>query len=168
MKPSIVGSQRLLVLFTLAALVTISSSLVFVLSMPGASKPSAEPWDTSQAVETKDFAKELGEKSSAPLTIVYVGSHTLFVGGHIPGTTFHGSASSEPSLAELKKWADALPRSTNLVIYCGCCPFLRCPNIRPAFTALKGMGFNKLRVLVMPTSFVKDWVEKGYPIQKGT
>lgn len=99
--------------------------------------------------------------------IVYVGFHTLFAGGHIPGATFHGSASTESGLAELKKWADGLPRTTNLVIYCGCCPFEKCPNIRPAFTALSGMGFKRLRVLVLPTSFVKDWAEKGYPIQKG-
>jgi len=29
------------------------------------------------------------------------------------------------------------------------------------------MGFKKLRVLVLPTNFATDWVDKGYPIQKG-
>jgi hypothetical protein len=37
----------------------------------------------------------------------------------------HGTASTEQHLAELKKWAETLPRTTNLVIYCGCCTFDR-------------------------------------------
>ena len=67
----------------------------------------------------------------------------------------------------MKKWAGTLPRKTNLVVYCGCCPFSRCPNIRPAFTALRDMGFTRLRVLILPKDFAADWVAKGYPVQKG-
>ena len=81
--------------------------------------------------------------------------------------SFHGTASKEEGLAELKKWLATLPRSANLVIYCGCCPFDRCPNIRPAYTAVHDLGFTHVRVLVLPTSFAADWVEKGYPIEKG-
>jgi hypothetical protein len=29
------------------------------------------------------------------------------------------------------------------------------------------MGFKKLRVLTIPTSFAADWAGKGYPMQKG-
>ena len=129
---------------------------------------SAVPWTTPQTIQPGDFVRELTDKTSAAPTIVYVGFRTLFAGGHIPSASFHGSPSSEQGLAELKKWADTLPRSTNLVIYCGCCPLEKCPNIRPAFTALRDMGFQKLRVLLLPTSFVADWVDKGYPTQKGT
>ena len=42
----------------------------------------------------------------------------------------------------------------------------KCPNLRPAFSALREMGFTKLRVLLLPTSFEKDWVEKGYPVER--
>lgn len=152
----------------LVILLASSATLVSVPDIRGDEKQAADPWTSAQTVQAAEFAHELAEKSGTPPTIVYVGFHTLFAGGHIPGATFHGSASNEQGLAELKKWADALPRTTNLVIYCGCCPFEKCPNIRPAFTALSGMGFKKVRVLVLPTSFVKDWAEKGYPIQKGT
>jgi hypothetical protein len=34
-----------------------------------------------------------------------------------------------------------------VVIYCGCCPLDKCPNVRPAFTLLKTMGFTNLHVL---------------------
>ena len=129
-------------------------------------KPN-DPWPPAQTVVPADLARELADKSSAPPTVVYVGFRTLFAGGHIPGATFHGSASKEDGLAEIKKWAAALPRSANLVVYCGCCPFEKCPNIRPAFTALHEMGFTHLRVLLLPTSFNADWVEKGFPFEKG-
>jgi thiosulfate/3-mercaptopyruvate sulfurtransferase len=129
---------------------------------------AADPWPNSQVVQAADFVRELaGAKDANSPTIVYVGFRTLFEGGHIPDASFHGTASKEEGLAELKKWLATLPRSANLVIYCGCCPFDRCPNIRPAYRTLHEMGFTHVRVLVLPTSFAADWVEKGYPMQKG-
>jgi hypothetical protein len=129
---------------------------------------TAAPWTDAQVLHAPDFARELaGAKGADSPTIIYVGFRTLFEGGHIPGAVFHGTASKEEGLAELRKWVATLPRSTNLVIYCGCCPFDKCPNIRPAYNALQAMGFTRVRVLVLPTSFAADWVEKGYGIQKG-
>jgi len=29
------------------------------------------------------------------------------------------------------------------------------------------MGFKRLRVLTVPNSFATDWVEKGFPVEKG-
>lgn len=128
----------------------------------------ADPWTNAQALQAADLVGELGNaKGGSAPTILYVGFRTLFEGGHVPGASFRGTASKEEGLAELKKWVGALPRSTNLVIYCGCCPFDRCPNIRPAYAALHEMGFTHVRVLVLPTSFAADWVEKGYPMEKG-
>jgi hypothetical protein len=144
-----------------------SVALVFAPAIRGDEKKASDPWPVGQIVQPAEFARELNGKSGTQSTVVYVGFRTLFAGGHIPGATFHGSASTDQGLSELKKWADALPRATNLVIYCGCCPFEKCPNIRPAFSALYGMGFKKLRVLVLPTNFATDWADKGYPLQKG-
>jgi thiosulfate/3-mercaptopyruvate sulfurtransferase len=128
----------------------------------------ADPWTNAQVLLAPELVSELGNaKGASAPTIIYVGFRTLFEGGHVPNASFHGTASKEEGLAELKKWLSTLPRSTNLVIYCGCCPFDRCPNIRPAYTALHEMGFTHLRVLVLPTSFAADWVEKGYAMQKG-
>jgi thiosulfate/3-mercaptopyruvate sulfurtransferase len=98
---------------------------------------------------------------------LFVGFQSLYHGGHINGAEYHGSGGSADGLAGIKKWALPLPRSTNLVIYCGCCPMEKCPNIRPAFTALRGLGFTSLRVLILPTSFAVDWAEKGLPYEKG-
>jgi thiosulfate/3-mercaptopyruvate sulfurtransferase len=154
----------------LAVVLTLSG--IFLAASPSSSVRAAqskvsEPWAESQNVTPEKFARELRDRSVTPPTVVYVGFRTLFSGGHIPWATFHGTASTEQGLAELKKWAESLPRSMNLVIYCGCCPFEKCPNIRPAYIALASMGFKQLRVLVLPTSFAADWVDKGYPVQKG-
>lgn len=131
-------------------------------------KKAEDPWSKAQVLQPADFAGELGNaKGESAPTIVYVGFRTLFEGGHVSGALFHGTASTEKGLAEMKKWIATLPRTTNLVIYCGCCPFDHCPNIRPAYTALQDMGFTHVRVLVLPTSFAVDWVEKGYSIQRG-
>ncbi len=128
----------------------------------------SESLPASQLVQPADLVRELASASAGGRpTILYVGFRTLFAGGHIPGATFHGSASTEQGLADIKKWAASLSRTTNLVIYCGCCPFERCPNIRPAFALFRDMGFTRVRVLELRTSFADDWAGKNYAIEKG-
>jgi len=162
------GSRRVAIVFSLALLTTGVFSVSFFPAggIRGDEKKPSDPWSVSQSLQAADLAGELTQKKGTPPAIVYVGFRTLFAGGHVPGASFHGAASTEQGLSEMKKWAEGLPRSTNLVIYCGCCPFEKCPNIRPAFTALRDMGFNNLRVLVLPTNFATDWVGKGYPMEK--
>jgi hypothetical protein len=59
-----------------------------------------------------------------------------------------------------------IPRSSNVVAYCGCRPLEHCPNIRPAFETLQSMEFQHLRVLVLPNRLAKDWVSRSYSIEK--
>ena len=162
-----VSRYPFLVLAAFLLLCALSAFSLVPRSFQGVEKKQSNPWLNSQTLQPGALASELADKNGTPPTVVYVGFHTLFAGGHIVSASFHGTGSTEQGLASLKKWAESLPRSTNLVIYCGCCPFEKCPNIRPAFTALKEMGFKKLRVLVLPTNFATDWVERGFPIQKG-
>ncbi len=124
-----------------------------------------EPWTASQTVQPQDLLKELSDAKTAP-TVVFVGFQRLYTAGHIKGALFHGSGGSPDGLAQLKSWAATLPRSTNLVVYCGCCPLERCPNLRPAFSMLHELGFARLRVLILPTSFAADWADKGLPYDK--
>jgi len=162
--------QRPSAFLVTSACIVLLAFLATSLSFPpvrGDEKKSADPWPSSQALQPSDLARQLADKSSSQPTVVFIGFRSLYAGGHIPQAAFHGTASTEQGLAELKSWADSLPRSTDLVIYCGCCPFDHCPNIRPAYAALNAMGFKKLRVLVLPTNFATDWADKGYPMQKG-
>lgn len=129
---------------------------------------TSAPWSDADVLRAADLLHELNnsKRANAP-TVLYVGFRTLLEGGHVPGAVFHGTASNEKGMEELKQWLEGLPRDTNLVVYCGCCPFDHCPNVRPAYKALREMGFTRVRVLVLPTSFAADWVEKGYPMEKG-
>jgi thiosulfate/3-mercaptopyruvate sulfurtransferase len=128
---------------------------------------ASDPWTAAQTIEPAALAKELSAGSAARPFVVCVGFHTLYEGAHIPRATFQGPASTSQGLASLKKWAQPLPRSVNLVIYCGCCPLAHCPNVRPAFFALRQMGFTHLRLLLIPHDFAHDWVQGGYPVAKG-
>jgi thiosulfate/3-mercaptopyruvate sulfurtransferase len=126
------------------------------------------PWTSAQSVDAAALAKELADSKPANQPkIVCVGFHTLYNGAHIADASFHGPASTPQGLDDLKNWAKPLPRSANVVIYCGCCPLAHCPNVRPAFTALRDMGFTHLRVLILPHDFATDWVGPGYPVAKG-
>ena len=126
-------------------------------------------FSAAQLVQPADLVREMASAGAdARPTVVYVGFRTLFAGGHIPGATFHGTASTAQGLADIKQWAASLPRTTNLVIYCGCCPLQRCPNVRPAFALFREMGFTRVRVLELPNNFAADWADKNYPVEKGS
>ena len=147
---------RVLILFALAVSVRLAIA------------SSADPWSAAQTVQPAQLAEELKQiKDPSPL-VIYVGVRTLYNGAHIPGAVFHGPGSTEQGITDLKKYAATLPKNSDVVLYCGCCPLEKCPNLRPAFTAIREVGFARLRVLILPTNFDTDWVEKGYPIQKGS
>jgi hypothetical protein len=140
---------------------------IVLLLLPGlrAQNP-ASPWTAAQTVQPAELEKELAVGKSAA-TVLFVGFQRLFSAGHIKGAQYHGSGGTAEGLAQIKTWANSLPRSANLVIYCGCCPMEHCPNVRPPFSLLREMGFTKVRVLILPTSFEVDWAEKGLPYDKG-
>ena len=148
----------------IAALLAIGC--LIALTSPTSLQADSDPWTKAQTVQPADLAKELGNSKTSP-TVVFVGFKRLYSAGHIKGAQYHGTAGSEEGLKELTTWAAGLSRSTNLVIYCGCCPLERCPNIRPAFKALQGLGFKNLRVLLLPQDFGTDWADKGFPYDKG-
>lgn len=133
-----------------------------------ASSRTSDPWTNAETVQPADLAKEIADSDEAKRpTVVCVAPHVLYLGGHIPGALYHGPGMNAQGIDDLKKWAQGLPRSANIVIYCGCCPLERCPNLRPAFTALHAMGFTHLRALLLPTNFYTDWAKPGYPVEKG-
>jgi thiosulfate/3-mercaptopyruvate sulfurtransferase len=146
----------------------IAALMAFFRPAPAKGRSSSEPWTAAQVVEPAALAKEIaGANAENKPIVVCVGMRTYFKNAHVPGAVLHGPAMSQAGLDDLKKWADGLPRSANLVVYCGCCPLAGCPNLRPGFLALRHMGFSHLRVLPFLNSFATDWVEKGFPVEKG-
>jgi thiosulfate/3-mercaptopyruvate sulfurtransferase len=128
-----------------------------------------DPWTASQTVRPADLAKELSDSRSSPSgkpTVVSVGPRVLYEGAHIPGALYHGPGYTAQGIDDLKHWAQSVERGSHIVLYCGCCPLERCPNLRPAFAALEEMGFTNLRVLLIPHDFRTDWIAQGFPIEK--
>jgi len=158
------SSKRFGWILCAAALLAVGG--LIAVTTPVSLKADSDPWTKAQTLQATDLAKELGDSKTAP-TVVFVGFKRLYASGHIKGAQYHGTAGSEEGLKELTAWAAGIPRTTHLVIYCGCCPMEKCPNIRPAFKALQGLGFKNLRVLLLPQNFVTDWVGKGLPYDKG-
>lgn len=133
-----------------------------------AAAPSAsDPWQPAQLMTPQELARELAHPSGKKPVIVCVGFQFLYEGAHIPGAVWEGPARDAAGIARLKQWAESVPKDRPVIIYCGCCPFYRCPNVRPAFKALREAGLTHLRVLDIEQDFAKDWVEKGYPVRKG-
>jgi len=112
------------------------------------------------------LAKELQGSGSKPL-LIQVGFESLYEQGHIPGSKYCGPARSPEGIANLKTCLQGVARSKAIVLYCGCCPWQECPNIRPAFKTLKAMGFTNIKVLHIANNFGRDWAQNGYPVSTG-
>jgi rhodanese-related sulfurtransferase len=120
----------------------------------------------SRLINPEDLVKLLQSGKQKPL-ILQVGPHTLFAQAHIPGSEYVGAASTDAGLKQLRERVHSLPRNQLVVLYCGCCPWSHCPNVKPADDALSAMGFTNVKVLYITDNFGTNWVDKGYPTAKG-
>ena len=109
---------------------------------------------------------QMKDVRSGKIVLIYVGFRVMYEMARIPGSTFVGTASTPEGLEDLRKYAAKFPRSQQIVIYCGCCPWSHCPNIRPAYQTLHDMGFSRLKAVYMPERLGDDWTAKGYPIER--
>ena len=112
-------------------------------------------------VQPQDLTAQLAAKGAQP-AVFMVGPNVLYRSRHIPGSVYAGPGQSEAGLAMLKVKVDTLPRDREVVVYCGCCPWDRCPNVKPVMELLKQMGFTKAKALYLATGFKTDWLDKGY------
>jgi thiosulfate/3-mercaptopyruvate sulfurtransferase len=151
---------RLLFLATLLILFHASFSIAQNEHVPASSIPTAD------LIQPADLAASLQSASPKPL-ILQVGSHVLFAEAHIPGSEYAGPTNQPAGIQSLKDRVASLPKDTAIVLYCGCCPWERCPNIAAAYNLLHTMGFTNLKVLYIVDNFGSNWVAKGYPVAKG-
>jgi rhodanese-related sulfurtransferase len=115
-------------------------------------------------IQPRELATQMESKGARP-AVFYVGPNVLYRSKHIPGSVYAGPGSNATGLALLKQEADQLPRDREIVIYCGCCPWDRCPNVKPAIEMLTEMGFTKVKALFLETGFKPDWIDKGYAVE---
>jgi rhodanese-related sulfurtransferase len=127
---------------------------------------ATQPWSRNQVIQPAALAKQLKNPSEKPL-LLQVGFETLYAQGHIPDSKYCGPARDSNGMARLKTCLQGISQQRAIVLYCGCCPWAECPNIRPAFKALKEMGFTNVKVLHIADNFGRDWAQKGYPVATG-
>ncbi len=127
---------------------------------------ASDPWPKSDLLEPAELAHEI--ESNKPHTIICVAFPVLYRSRRILHALGAGPGSKPEGIEALKQAVAKLPKDADLVIYCGCCPMVRCPNIRPAYRALAEMGFTRVRVLDIPNNMHTDWYEKNYPSEPGT
>ena len=142
------------------------SMVAAAIMTPGLSDDNvqADPWPKAELLEPSSLAELL--KSSAPQpNIICVAFPVLYRQRHVLHARLAGPASKPEGLRALRDAVHSLPRDSQIVIYCGCCPMQKCPNVRPAYRLLKELGFSHIRVLDLPANFHADWSAKGYPVE---
>jgi len=107
-----------------------------------------------------------GKAAGKPL-VLQVGSHLLFAEAHIPGSEYAGAGSQPAGLKQLQERVASLSKKSFIVLYCGCCPWNRCPNVGLAFKQMRDQGFTNVKVLYIADNFGADWANKGFPVEHG-
>lgn len=119
----------------------------------------SELWTPAQLQSPEELARTINDPKAKHPVVFSVGP-----GAVIKGSIDIGPARDILNLAKLRKQLGVLSRDTDIVIYCGCCPFVHCPNIRPAFTLLNEMKFSHAKLLNLEHNIKIDWIDKGYPV----
>lgn len=128
-----------------------------------------EPWKKSQLIKPEDLAAKLKNPSAEKPYIISVGPKGIFglkPGKGVKNSVEFGACSDKGNLNNLRVELFKIEKDREVVIYCGCCPFADCPNIRPAFKLLNDMNFTNAKLLDIPNNIMKDWIEKGYPMNE--
>lgn len=76
-----------------------------------------------------------------------------------------GRATSVTGIEKIKQVVAWEPKNRTIVVYCGCCSYSSCPNLKPAYDALIALGFKDTKILGLPEGIKPDWVAKGYPME---
>ena len=143
----------ILSLFALAYIATAFQSV--------SAQNSNEPWTQQQLLAPAALAKTINNSKSAQPIIYCVGPQAV-----IKNSIEVGSAQVPANLSNFKQQISRLPKNANIVIYCGCCPFEVCPNVRPAVNLLKEMKFTNFKLLNLPHNIKADWIDSGYPVSE--
>ena len=157
---------RVCSLFFVSTLWISYSAVTFAQSAPPPAS-SATSIPQAQLIQPEELARVLKSSEKEKPLVLQVGSRVMYGQAHIPGSEYAGPGSSPTGIQSLESTVSALPKNRRIILYCGCCPWGRCPNVGPAYKRLHDLGFTRVQVLYLANNFGDDWVNKGYPAVKG-
>lgn len=152
---------------TLAAVLGFSLAISQAQFSPPSGAGSASSVPVNSLMQPKQLNDMLEKPGHDAPIILQVGSHLLFSQAHVPGSEYVGPGSQPAGLELLRARVASVPKGKLIILYCGCCPWDRCPNVGPAFRQLHDLGFTNVKVLFVASNFGDDWVAKGYRTEKG-
>ncbi|RYD92936.1 MAG: rhodanese-like domain-containing protein [Sphingobacteriales bacterium] len=124
-------------------------SVAFLFFILNGSAQNPVNWTKEQLLEPATLAAMLQSKKDLP-ALISVGP-----GATIPHSIHIGPANDANNLSSLETKLKAMPKSAPVVIYCGCCPFENCPNVRPAIAMLKDQKFTNYKLLNIPRNLLR-------------
>jgi thiosulfate/3-mercaptopyruvate sulfurtransferase len=120
-----------------------------------------EPWTDNQLLDPAALAKTLSDPKAKQPIIISVGP-----GAVIKNSLDIGPVKEKANLEKLRQQLLKMPKDAPIIIYCGCCPFVHCPNIRPAFNMLNELKFTNQKLLNLTHNIKVDWIDHNYPVEK--
>jgi hypothetical protein len=147
------NAQKTRPLNALAAVILFSS---IIPALP----QSDNPWTDKQLKDPSVLAAAIADPKAPRPVIFNIGPVQ-----QIKGAIAIGPATKPDNLEKLKQQLAKLPKDKEVIIYCGCCPYSRCPNVRPAFELLHKLKFKNAKLLNLPSNLNDNWISKGYPLE---
>ena len=118
-------------------------------------------WSKEQLRPTKELADKINTNAKDKPLVLNVGPMEL-----IKGAVDVGRATSVTGIEKIKSTLAMENKNRTVVVYCGCCSYASCPNIKPAYDAVISAGFKNAKVLELPEGIKPDWVAKDYPMEQ--
>ncbi|MEN5058957.1 rhodanese-like domain-containing protein [Sphingobacterium kitahiroshimense] len=133
---------------------------MFIYSSQASAQEKVKLWEAKQLLDPEVLAQSIQEEKANDYLILSVGPDAL-----IKGSVDIGPTGDPENIKNLKTYLKGLKHDKKVIIYCGCCPLDKCPNIRPAFSMLHKIGFESARVLNLAQNIKVDWLDKNYPVR---
>ena len=118
-----------------------------------------EPWRTDQLMEPADLAQLINDPRMPQPILFSIGPSAV-----IKNSIDIGAVNDKVNWEKLRLELAKLSPDAQVVIYCGCCPFNHCPNIRPAFTLMNEMKLTNHKLLNLTKNIKVNWIDNGYPV----
>ena len=140
----------------------LSAIILFAVAMAFSSfklSSNEEPWTTDQLMEPADLAQLINDPKARQPIIFSIGPAAV-----IKNSIDIGAVNDKVNWEKLRLELAKLSPDAQVVIYCGCCPFDHCPNIRPAFDLMNEMKFKNHKLLNLTKNIKVNWIDKDYPV----